>query len=40
MTKLAKENNLAKSGERIVLTAGVPFGQSGSTNVSRIAVID
>lgn len=39
-TKLAKENNLAKSGERIVLTAGVPFGQSGSTNVLRIAVID
>lgn len=39
-TKLAKENNLAKKGERIVLTAGVPFGQSGSTNVLRIATVE
>ncbi len=39
-TKLAKEKGLAKSGERIVLTAGVPFGQPGSTNVLRIATVE
>jgi pyruvate kinase len=39
-TKLAKEKGLAKSGERIVLTAGVPFGQQGSTNVLRIATVE
>lgn len=39
-TKLAKEKNLAQKGERIVLTAGVPFGQSGSTNVLRIATVE
>ncbi len=39
-TKLAKEKGLAKVGERIVLTAGVPFGQSGSTNVLRIGAIE
>jgi pyruvate kinase len=39
-TKLALEKGLAKKGERIVLTAGVPFGQSGSTNVLRIAIVE
>lgn len=39
-TKLSKETGLAKKGERIVLTAGVPFGQSGSTNVLRIAWVE
>jgi pyruvate kinase len=39
-TKLAKEKGLAKSGERIVLTAGVPFGEQGSTNVLRIATVE
>lgn len=39
-TKLAKEKGLAKSGERIVLTAGVPFGTPGSTNVLRIAWVE
>lgn len=39
-TKLAKEKGLAKVGERIVLTAGVPFGQQGSTNVLRIATVE
>lgn len=39
-TKLAAEKGLAKSGERIVLTAGVPFGTPGSTNVLRIAWVE
>lgn len=34
--KLAKNYGFAKAGERIVLTAGVPFGTPGSTNVLRI----
>lgn len=39
-TKLSKEKGLAKKGERIVLTAGVPFGTPGSTNVLRIAWVE
>ena len=34
-----KEKNLAKSGDSIVITAGVPFGNAGSTNLLRIAKI-
>lgn len=40
VTKLAAEKGYAKSGERIVLTAGVPFGTPGSTNVLRIAWVE
>ncbi len=39
-TKLAAEKGLAKKGERIVLTAGVPFGTPGSTNVLRISWVE
>ena len=38
--KLAKERKMAKVGETLVLTAGVPFGQVGSTNVLRVAVVE
>ena len=34
---LALEEGFAKTGERIVVTAGVPFGTPGSTNTLRIA---
>ena len=34
-----KEKKLANSGESIVITAGVPFGNAGSTNLLRIAKI-
>ena len=34
-----KENKFAKSGDSIVITAGVPFGNAGSTNLLRIAKI-
>ncbi len=34
--RIALDQKLAKKGEKIVVTAGVPFGVSGSTNVLRI----
>ena len=39
-TRLAGEKSYAQRGQRLVLTAGVPFGQPGSTNVLRIATIE
>lgn len=35
--RIALEEGFAQIGERIVVTAGVPFGVSGSTNILRIA---
>jgi pyruvate kinase len=37
---IALRDGLAKTGQSIVITAGVPFGTPGSTNVLRIAVIE
>ncbi len=37
---IAKTQGLAEKGQRLVITAGVPFGTPGSTNVLRIAWID
>lgn len=37
---VVKEKGYAQKGDKIVMTAGVPFGVSGSTNVLRIADID
>lgn len=36
-TQKVKEKGLAESGQRVVITAGVPFGTPGSTNALRIA---
>ena len=36
---LAKTENLAQTGNAIVMTAGVPFGQAGSTNIVRVAKV-
>jgi len=36
----ARTLGLAKKGQRLVLTAGVPFGTPGSTNVLRVAWVD
>jgi pyruvate kinase len=36
---IVKEKKLAQSGDSIVITAGVPFGNAGSTNLLRIAKI-
>lgn len=37
---VAKITNFGKTGDRLVITAGVPFGTVGSTNVLRIAKIE
>jgi len=38
--RIALAENFAKAGQRLVVTAGVPFGTPGSTNVLRIAWVD
>ena len=35
--RMALRHRLARPGERIVITAGVPFGTPGATNVLHIA---
>jgi pyruvate kinase len=35
--RIAREQDIAGKGQRLVVTAGVPFGTPGSTNVLRIA---
>jgi pyruvate kinase len=37
---IAKEQGIADKGQRLVVTAGVPFGTPGSTNVLRIAWVE
>lgn len=37
---IAKYYNYAKAGDRMVLTAGIPFGKAGSTNVLRICDVE
>ncbi|HVB18619.1 MAG TPA: pyruvate kinase alpha/beta domain-containing protein [Stellaceae bacterium] len=38
--RIAHGEGIADLGQRVVITAGVPFGTPGSTNVLRIAWID
>ncbi|MEM1307127.1 MAG: pyruvate kinase, partial [Pseudomonadota bacterium] len=38
-TRISRREELAHDGDRVVITAGVPFGQAGTTNILRIAVI-
>ncbi|MHA1565537.1 MAG: pyruvate kinase [Alphaproteobacteria bacterium] len=38
--RLAKDQGFAKSGDRLVITAGVPFGTPGATNLLRIAWVE
>ena len=38
--KVALEHGLATKGQKLVITAGVPFGMAGSTNILRVAVVD
>ncbi len=35
--RVARQQKIAKPGERLVITAGVPFGTPGATNILRIA---
>jgi pyruvate kinase len=37
--RVARQQGLAKPGERLVITAGVPFGTPGATNILRIAYV-
>lgn len=38
--KKAEDHNIAKKGQRVVITAGVPFGTPGATNILRIAWVE
>jgi pyruvate kinase len=38
-TRMARTEGFAQTGENIVVAAGVPFGQSGSTNALRVASV-
>ena len=38
--EIARAEGLAEPGQRLVVTAGVPFGTPGSTNVLRIAWVE
>jgi Pyruvate kinase len=38
--RVAKRDGFATETDRIVVTAGVPFGQSGTTNILRVALAD
>jgi pyruvate kinase len=38
-SRVALTEGFAKHGEEIVVAAGVPFGQSGTTNALRVAVV-
>ncbi|MGH7031729.1 MAG: pyruvate kinase [Stellaceae bacterium] len=38
--RIAHREQIAQPGERVVITAGVPFGTPGATNVLRIAWVD
>ena len=37
--RIARKEGIAKPGERLVITAGVPFGTPGATNILRIAYV-
>ena len=37
--QIAYEEGFAKPGERIVITAGVPLGTPGATNLLRVAFV-
>jgi pyruvate kinase len=37
--RVARQESIAKEGERLVVTAGVPFGTPGATNILRIAYV-
>ncbi|MCB9981440.1 MAG: pyruvate kinase [Rhodospirillales bacterium] len=38
--KILQEEGLAEKGQRFVMTAGVPFGVAGTTNILRIAEVE
>ena len=38
--RMARSTGIAHIGDRLVVTAGVPFGTPGNTNTLRIAVVE
>ena len=38
--QIARQEGFAQAGERIVITAGVPLGTTGATNMLRVAFVD
>lgn len=38
--QIAVESGYVKSGDRVVITAGLPLGESGSTNVVKVETVD
>lgn len=38
--RIARQQEIAAKGQRIVITAGVPFGTPGSTNILRVAWVE
>ncbi len=38
-TRIARRERLARNGDRVVITAGVPFGTAGTTNILRVAIV-
>ena len=38
--RVCKEAGYVKTGDRVVLTAGVPLGKSGTTNMIRVIDVD
>lgn len=38
--RISLDEEIAKVGERLVITAGVPFGTPGTTNILRIAWVE
>ncbi|GFO82379.1 MAG: hypothetical protein A49_20060 [Methyloceanibacter sp.] len=38
--RIAYEEGFAKAGQQVIVTAGVPLGKSGATNLLRIAEVD
>jgi pyruvate kinase len=39
-TQVARRESFAKPGENVVIVAGLPFGQSGTTNLLHVARIE
>ena len=39
-SEIARQEGFAQAGERIVITAGVPLGTPGATNMLRVAFVD
>jgi pyruvate kinase len=38
-TRAAQHVGFVKSGDEVVVTAGVPFGTPGTTNALRVAIV-